>query len=367
VSTLAEEQVTFPRMEPIRVALIGYGLAGRVFHAPHIAATPGLRLDAIVTSDPQRQAEARQKYPGARLIDRPDDLWARASDFDLVVIGAPNGTHVPLAVAALGAGLNVVVDKPFAPNAAEGRRVLEAARAAGRQVIPFHNRRWDGDLLTLQKLIAEGALGRVYRFDSRFERWRGTPKARWQAPEAEARANGEGLLLDIGPHLVDQALVLFGPVARVYAELGRNYEGVTTEDDFALLLTHASGVRSHLFSSAMAAIPGPRFTVYGTRGGYQKFGLDVQEPALAAGGGPPGSPGWGEEPEEAWGTFGGGAAGAPRKIRTEPGHYLAFYAGVAAALRDGAPPPVSAEDAVAGLAILDAALVSARQGCAVAP
>jgi len=354
-------------MDQIRTALIGYGLAGRVFHAPHISATPGLRLDAVVTSDPERQAQVREKYPDARIVDRPEDLWAQADALDLVVVGAPNGTHVALALAALGAGLHVVVDKPFAPNAAEGRRVLDAARAAGRLVIPFHNRRWDGDLLTLRALVDDGSLGTVFRFDSRFERWRGSPKPRWQAPVAEARANGEGLLLDIGPHLVDQALVLFGPVVRVYAELERNYPGVTTEDDFALLLTHASGVRSHLFSSAMAAIPGPRFTVYGTRGGYQKFGLDVQEPTLAAGGGPPGAPGWGEEPEAAWGTFGGGLAGAPRTVRTLPGNYLAFYAGVVAAIRDGAPPPVTPEDAVAGLEVLDAALRSAASGCAVAP
>jgi len=349
-------------MDQIRTALIGYGLAGRVFHAPHIAATPGLRLDAVVTSDPERQAQVRQKYPDARIVDRPERLWERAGDYDLVVVGAPNGTHVALALAALGAGLHAVVDKPFAPDAADGRRVRDAARAAGRLVVPFHNRRWDGDLLTLRALVDDGSLGTVFRFDSRFERWRGTPKARWQAPEAEARANGEGLLLDIGPHLVDQALVLFGPVERVYAELGRNYPGVTTEDDFALLLTHASGVRSHLFSSAMAAIPGPRFTVYGTRAGYQKFGLDVQEPTLAAGGGPPGAPGWGEEPEEAWGTFGGGLAGAPRTVRTLPGNYLAFYAGVVAAIRDGAPPPVDPADARDGLRIIALARRASEEG-----
>src|SRR5438045_3396943 len=150
-------------MDQIKVALIGYGLAGRVFHAPHISATPGLSLDAIVTSDPARQAEVRTKYPGARLIDRPEQLWQQAGDFDLVVIGAPNGTHVSLALAALAAGLHVVVDKPFAPNAVEGRRVLDAARAARRRVIPLHNRRWDGHFLTVRTRIADGALATVFR------------------------------------------------------------------------------------------------------------------------------------------------------------------------------------------------------------
>ncbi|WP_104022214.1 Gfo/Idh/MocA family protein [Gemmatirosa kalamazoonensis] len=351
-------------MEPMRVALIGYGLAGRVFHAPHISVTPGLRLDAIVTSDRERQAQARARYPHARLIDRAEQLWAQADAFDLVVIGAPNGTHVPLALAALEAGLHVVVDKPFAPNAAEGRRVLDEARRRGKHVIPFHNRRWDGDLLTVRRLIAEGALGDVFRFESRFERWRGTPKPRWQAPEAEARANGEGMLMDIGTHLVDQALLLFGPASRVYAETDRRYPGVTTEDDFTILLTHASGVRSHLIASAIAAQSGPRFAVYGSKAGYMKFGLDPQEAALNAGGGPPGGPGWGEEPEARWGTL--GVADDRRPVRTEPGNYAAYYAGVAATLRDGAPPPVSPEDAIAGLAILDAAVRSAETGCAVA-
>jgi predicted dehydrogenase len=350
-------------MEPIRVALIGYGLAGRVFHAPFVTTTPGLRLDAVVTGSAERQAEVRRQVPGARVVERVEQVWDDAGAYDLVVVATPNGTHVPLALAALDAGLHVVVDKPFAATAAEGRRVLDAARRRGRLVIPFHNRRWDGDLRTVQRLLADGALGEVFRFEARFERWRAAPKPRWCTPDA--RANAEGILHDIGTHLVDQALVLFGPVVGVYAEVDRRNPAVTTEDDATLLLTHASGVRSHVVVSAVAAQSGPRFAVYGSRAGYVKYGLDPQEATLAGGGGPPGGPGWGEEPAERWGTLGIGDD--RRAVRTEPGNYGAFYAGVVAALRDGAPPPVAAEDAIAGLAVLDAALRAAAERCAVAP
>lgn len=350
----------------LNVALLGYGLAGRVFHAPFVRATSGLRLTAVVTSNADRQALVRRDLGAdVRVLDRVEHVWDDAESYDLVVVGTPNGTHVPLALAALAAGLHVVVDKPFAPTAAEARRVAIAARAAGRLAIPFHNRRWDGDLRTVQRLVADGSLGTVWRFESRFERWRAEPKPRWTAPDA--RANAEGILHDIGTHLVDQALHLFGAVHRVYAELDARHAGVTTEDDATLLLTHASGVRSRLVASAVAANSGPRFAVYGSRAGYEKFGLDPQEDALRSGDGrvQPGGAEWGAEPESRWGTLGTGDE--RRAVRTERGDYGAFYAGVAAAITDGAPPPVSADDAVAGLAVLDAALRSSIERCAITP
>jgi predicted dehydrogenase len=348
-------------MQEIRVAVIGYGLAGSVFHAPFVSATPGMRLAAIVTGNAERQAKARAAYPGVRIVESPERLWEEAGDYDLAVVGAPNGTHVSLALAALGAGLHVVVDKPFAPTSAEGRGVIDEARRRGKLVIPFHNRRWDGDLRTVRRLLDEGALGDVWRFESKFERWRGEPKPRWCVPEA--RALGEGMLHDIATHLVDQALVLFGPVRSVYAELDARLPGVTTEDDALLCLTHASGVRSRLWPSAVSGQSGPRFAVYGSEGTYLKYGLDPQEDAMKAGEGPPTRPGWGEEPEERWGTLGVG--GERRVVRTEPGDYKHFYAGVARAVRDGAPPPVAPEDAVAGLEIIEAAYRSAAERCAV--
>jgi len=348
-------------MEPIRVAVLGYGLGGSTFHAPFVSTTPGLRLTAVVTGDAGRRAQVEARYPGVAVLDSPERVWERAGDFDLVSISTPNGTHAPLAMAALAAGLHVVVDKPFAATGDEGRAMLAEARRRDRLVIPFHNRRWDGDFRTVQRLIGEGALGDVWRFESRFERWRGEPKARWCRPDT--RENGEGMLHDIGTHLIDQALHLFGPVHTVYAELDGRYAGVQTEDDALILLTHAGGVRSRLWPSAVSAQSGPRFAVYGSRAAYMKFGLDPQEDTLRATGLPPGGPGWGEEPEARWGTLGIGAE--RRVVRTEPGDYGRFYAGVAAALHDGAPVPVAPEDAIAGLDVIEAAYRSAAEGRAV--
>ncbi len=350
----------------VRVGLVGYGLAGAVFHAPLVAATPGLRLAAVVTRDPERRARAARDFPDARLVDAPEALWAPGSDVDLVVVASPNASHAPLAGAALAAGRHVVVDKPFALAAAEGAAVAARARQAGLVLAPFHNRRWDGDFRTVRSLVAGGSLGAVGRLESRFDRWRPVPRAGWK--EVGGPGAGTGLLFDLGPHLVDQALVLFGPVARVYAELDRRRPGdPTVDDDVFVALTHASGARSHLYASATAAQPGARFRVLGDRAAYVKWGLDGQEAALAAGD-RPGRPGWGEEPPERWGTVGvegGEGDAAPRPVPTERGAYEQFYAGVLAAVRDGAPPPVDPADAVAGLAVLEAAARSAAEGGAV--
>lgn len=340
-----------------RVGLIGFGLAGASFHAPFIASTPGLRLAAVVTRDPERQARVRRDHPGAAVVDAAERLWERADSLDVIVIASPNATHAPLATDALRAGLHAVVDKPFARTAAEGRALADEARRRGRLVVPFHNRRWDGDLLTVRRLLDDDALGRVHRFESRFERWRGAPKPRWTAPDA--RANAEGVLYDLGTHLVDQALLLFGPAGRVYAELDRRHPAHAVEDDVFVALTHASGVRSHLYASTAAAAAGPRMTVLGDRAGYVKQGADVQEEMLRAGA-RPGTPDWGEEPSDRWGAVFTGAE--RRVVRTEAGGYQRFYAGLVAAMRGDAPPPVAAEDAVAGLEVIEAAARSAAEG-----
>jgi predicted dehydrogenase len=275
---------------------------------------------------------------------------------DLVVVASPNRTHVPLARAALRAGLAVVIDKPMAATAAEGREVSDEARERGLLLSVYQNRRWDGDFLTLRRLMAEGALGDVFRFESRFERWRPTPKGGWREDPDPAEAGGT--LFDLGPHLVDQALVLFGPVTHVYAEVSVRRPGVRVDDDAFVALTHASGVRSHLHLSATAAEHGTRMRVLGTRAAYVKRGMDVQEAAMKAGERP--GPGWGEEPEADWGQVGAADEWAP--VRTERGDYGAFYAGMAAALRDGAPPPVDPMDSVAGLEIIEAARRSSDEG-----
>jgi predicted dehydrogenase len=341
---------------PLRVGLVGYGLGGSTFHAPLVTAAAGLQLVAIATSNAERVAKARARYPGVHLYDTIDDMLT-SEPLDLVVVSTPHATHAPYARAALAKGAHVVVDKPFASSSAEARELASAAKAAGKLAVPFQNRRWDNEVLTLQKLMRDGTLGDIHRFESRYERWRPVPKARWK--EAGADERGEGVLGDLTVHLVDQALLLFGPARRVYAEFERRHPDIVVVDDVFIAITHKSGVISHLFTSPNVGIFGPRLTVLGSKGAYVKHGIDPQEEALLAGG-TPGTPGWGEEPEHAWGKVGAGDDARP--LRSEPGNYLAFYDAVARAIRDGAEPPVTVEQGIAMMDLLDAARLSAKTG-----
>ena len=338
----------------IRVGLAGYGLAGSVFHAPLIAATPGMRLTLISTSNAERAEAARREHRGAEIVKDADALVARAGELDLLVVATPNATHYRVASAGLAAGLAVVVDKPFTATAAEGRALIEQAGKAKRMLSVFQNRRWDGDFLTVQKLVAERALGEVYRIESHFDRWRPEPRAGWKnEPEP-----GAGLLYDIGPHLIDQALLLFGPVATVFAEQRELRPSTRVVDDAYLILTHRSGVSSHLVMSLVVAEGGPRFRLLGNAGTFTKYGLDVQEETLRAGV-RPGDDKWGVDPRDAWGRLSDGKDS--RNIPTERGAYEHYYQGVRAAIERGAPPPVDPADSVAGLEVIEAANVSAKE------
>ncbi|GAA1236714.1 Gfo/Idh/MocA family oxidoreductase [Kitasatospora nipponensis] len=341
---------------PLRVALVGYGLAGAAFHAPLIATTPGLRLHSVVTANAGRRAALRADHPDARIVADTDQLLAAADELDLVVVASPDHTHVPVARAALAAGLPVVVDKPLAASTAEARALVQEARRRDLMLTVFQNRRWDADFLTARRLIADGRLGAVHRFESRFERWQPEVKPGWRQ-SAAAAATG-GVLFDLGSHLVDQALQLFGPVERVHAEVDTRRSGAQVDDDAFLALTHTGGVRSHLWMGALAGLPGPRLRVLGDRAAYTAPRLDPQEDALRAGHRP--GPGWGTVPEADHGTLGAGPDARPHP--SLPGDYPAFYAGVAAALRDGAPVPVDPLDAVATLTVLEAARHSAATG-----
>jgi predicted dehydrogenase len=337
----------------LRVALVGYGLSGRVFHGPLLSATPGFVVSSIVTADAERRAQARLDYPDARLLADPDGLWRHPADHDLVVVATPTGTHVALAGQALGVGLAVVVEKPLAPTAPEARGLIDRAVARRSLLSVFHNRRWDSDHLTLRRLIGERALGEVMRYESRFERWRPDPNPdAWR--EREPPGEGGGVLLDLGVHLVDQALSLFGPVTAVYAEVFSRRGGA--DDDVFLALEHGSGVRAHLWAGALSAAPGPRLRVLGTRAAFVVEGLDGQEDALRAGQRPD-EPTFGQEPKARWGRLLRGDAGEP--VVPEPGRWRQYYLELGRAVRDGSPLPVEASDAVAGLEVLDAARRSA--------
>ncbi|MEV5498551.1 Gfo/Idh/MocA family oxidoreductase [Nonomuraea fuscirosea] len=345
-------------MSEIRVGLVGYGTAGAYFHAPLVHATPGLSLAAVVTGNPDRRAEVAARYSAVAVAD-VRDLWEWC---DLVVVASPNRTHVSTAAAALDHGLPVVVDKPLAGSAAEGRDLVRLAEERGLMLTVFHNRRWDGDFRTVLRLAGEGRLGEVRRFESRFERWRPVPKGGWR--ETGGPEEIGGLLYDLGSHLVDQAVRLLGPVREVYCESDVRREGVASDDDTFIALTHTGGptdgptdgARSHLWVSSVAARLGPRFRVLGSRAGFVKYGMDVQEERLRAGISP-GSPGFGDDEEERWGVL--GTEEAREVVRTEAGSYLDFYRGVAAALREGAAPPVDPREAVDVLTVIEAARLSA--------
>jgi predicted dehydrogenase len=337
------------------VGLIGFGLAGASFHAPFIAATPELQLTFIVTSNPERQRDAAREHPRAQIVATVGELWAHERQLDLVVIASPNRTHTPLALDAIARDLHVVVDKPFAPNIAEGRRVIAAADKRGVMLTVFHNRRWDGDFLTVQRLIADGELGKLFRFESRFDRWRPVPRGGWR--ESAAAEEAGGLLYDLGSHLIDQAILLFGVPSQVYAELDRRRPDIQVDDDVFLALTHANGARSHLFMSVVVAMPNPRFRLLGSRAAYVKWGVDVQEAKLRQGY-RPGSPEF-VEPTDQPGQIGVGDDVRP--VPTIPGDYRRFYVGVTDAMRGVAPPPVDPHDALAGLAVIEAAQRSAAE------
>ena len=333
----------------IRTALLGFGLAGSVFHAPSLASLEQFSLDVIVTSDPQRQAAAQKAYPQAAVLTRTE--WAAAGshrDIDLVVVGTPPSSHVLLATAAVKAGCAVVVDKPFALSSAAGDALIALAKERGTVLSSYQNRRWDGEFLTVKKLLDHGALGQVRRFESRMERWQPVITKEWKA--RATAADGGGLLLDLGTHLIDQALVLFGPVVRVYGELNARRPVELAEDDVFIALEHGNGVISHLWVNASVAQNGPRLRVLGSEGAYVKAGADVQEAQIQSGL-RPGMPDYGVDPQEAWGSL--GSDGSIVAVPTERGDFSRYYELLAAAILDGGPVPVDPADSVAGLRIIE--------------
>jgi scyllo-inositol 2-dehydrogenase (NADP+) len=352
--------------KPLRVGIIGYGLAGRVFHAPLVASTPGMRVAAIVTGDPDRRAQARLDYPEAAILADASALFADPAALDLVVVAAPNRAHVLLGVAALEGGLPVVVDKPMAPSSEGARQLIEAATRSGKLLTIFQNRRWDNDFLTARRLIEAGALGALVRLESRFERFQPELKAgAWRERSAPDEAGG--LLFDLGAHLIDQAILLFGPPDSIYAEAAARRQGAQVDDDSFVALHFAGGQIAHLWMSVIPRKLGPRLRLVGMRGVYEKYGLDPQEDDLAQGL-RPGDTGWGTEPRERWGRVYTDIGGVALEAEAEsvPGSYERFYAQVRDALTQGAPPPVDPADSLRVLRVIEAAHESARTGVTVA-
>jgi predicted dehydrogenase len=340
---------------PVRTAVAGFGLSGSVFHAPFIAANPAYSLDAISTSDPGRKSAAASSYPAARIVDTPDQILELAGELDLLVLGTPPATHYPLAKAALEAGLDVVVDKPFAVRSAEGQELIDLAARLGRVLTVFQNRRWDGDFLTVRGLLESGALGTVTRFESRFERWSPEVPKAWKA--SATADDGGGVLFDLGTHLLDQAVQLFGPAAVTHAELATRRPAQRVDDDVFVVLQHASGVISHLWMNMLCAQQGPRYRILGGEGGFTKHGVDPQEPYIVAGGSPLDA-GYGVEDPEWAGLL--GRDGHLDRLPTERGAYPEFYRILAAKIADGGaaselPVPVDPAGPVEVLRLIEQA------------
>jgi scyllo-inositol 2-dehydrogenase (NADP+) len=339
----------------LRVALVGYGLAGRSIHAPLIASTDGLELSAVVTANPSRRQQLAVEYPPAQAISALEELWG-GQRVDVVVVATPNDSHAAIATAAVSHGIPVVVDKPLAITSAEAETVVREADRAGVLLTVFQNRRWDTDQLTLRRLMAEDALGEITRYESRFERWRPELDAgKWR--ETASPEEGGGVLLDLGSHLVDQALTLFGPATQVYAEIASRRGGLG-DDDVFIALQHVGGTLSHLHASAVTPSVGPRLRVQGSSAGFVVPGLDPQEAALRAGARPDTAAVWGMP--EAWehGRLVAGDQSVP--VPPEPGAWPRFYELLRDALRDGGPPPVDPNDAVQTLRVLERAREAAR-------
>ena len=351
----------------IGVGVIGFGLGGRVFHAPFVNAVSGLRLAAIMqrTGD-----EAAKAYPATKIARSLPEVLADNS-IELVVVSTPNQTHFALAKQALEAGKHVVIDKPFAATSVEARQLGELAKSKSLLVIPFHNRRWDGDFLTVKKLLAEQAVGRLVTFESHFDRFRPIPRENtWK--EAENPANG--MLFDLGPHLVDQVLALFGAPSAITASVRSDRDQTAIEDAFDITLhypaANGKGLLAHCRTSYLACDNAPRFLLHGTHGSFRKHGLDPQEPALVGGARVPtqGSQEvWLQEDESAWGTLtvapnpDDPATLITRQVKTERCDYRGFYANVRDAILGTAPFAVTPEDGFRVIRLLELARESSAE------
>ena len=346
-------------MRDYGVLLFGYGLAGRVFHAPLITATPGLTIRAIVTSDPGRQAQARADIPGVRIHAHTDEAWSTLDGIDLVVIATANITHRPLALQAAAHGRHMVIDKPIAGTADQARLIADAARRAGVQVHSFQNRRWDADFLTASAIASSGDLGHLHRMESRFERFRVSPRNSWR--ESTDPEDLGGVLLDFGAHLVDQAIELLGPIRSVLA-LGRSVRlPQAADDDMQIVAQHSNGAVSILFGSQAAALGGPRLLLCGSTGALRIDAGDTQETALRTGI-IPGGPDWGLEDSEVITSTLVGEDVIERRHRLLPGRWQEFYPAVLSSVTTKAPAPVPVEHVIANLEVLDAARQSVRTG-----
>jgi scyllo-inositol 2-dehydrogenase (NADP+) len=340
----------------LRVGLIGFGLAGQVFHAPVVSAVEGLELACILEP---RASLAQQKYPNVRVARTLEELLDDR-EIRLCVIATPNSTHFDLAKRCMLAGRDVVVDKPLAITVQEAAELIRIAKANGRILSPFQNRRWDGDYLTVKKLLASGRLGRVVDYESNWDRFRPQPRAHiWR----EREGPGSGVLLDLGPHLIDQTLALFGLPDAITGSVWIERDEATTDDAFDIRM-HYPQFTATLRTCLLAAATRPRFQIFGTQGSFLKHDFDPQE-AMLRKGGIPGEPHWGEEPESAWGSLyiADQDSVAAEKLKTEAGDYRGFYSNVRDAILKGAELEVRGQDGLRSVHAIELVRASSERRC----
>jgi scyllo-inositol 2-dehydrogenase (NADP+) len=343
----------------IEVGLVGFGLAGRAFHAPVIRAVPGLHLDAIV----QRSGtEAAEKYPDVRIVRSLDELLS-IREICMVVIATPNETHYPFARQCLEAGRDVVVDKPFTTTLEEAVSLVQLAKSANRLLTVYQNRRYDGDFQAIRQLVAVGTLGRIVRFETTYDRFRPHLKpGAWR----ETSRPGSGILFDIAPHLIDHAFVLFGLPEAVTADVRAERENAVADDAFDITLHYPNGMRAVLRSSILAAAPRPRFVLLGTQGSFVKQSFDPQEMNLRRGYIPEGKS-WGYEAEENWGvlTVPAGDSFEQRRIPSATCDYRDYYSNVRDAILGRAALAVTPEYALDVMRALELARESSQKRCTI--
>jgi len=335
--------------------VIGFGFVAKTFHVPLLEATDGYKITAVSSSHP---ADVKAILPDADVVSDPQAL-ATHPDVDLVVIASPNETHTPLAEAAMRAGRNVVVDKPFTITVEEARHLAAVAKEKNVLLSVFQNRRWDSDFLTVQDAIRRDLTGRVVLFESRIDRYRPDVRDRWR----EVPGPGAGLLYDLGPHLIDQTLLLFGIPDSVQATLAKQRRGARTDDFFQLVLRYGEMVAT-LGAGSLVSGGSARFAVHGEKASVVKHKPDIQEDQLRAGM-VPGSPDWGFDPDDA--LLYEGATGDTRGLKAARGDQRGYYVALREALLGRAPNPVPPEQGATVMAIIEAALRSDKEGRRVVP
>jgi len=342
--------------EALNVGLIGYGYAGRTFHAPVIASVPGLRLAKVVE---RRTDRAKEDWPQVGIVRDAKELYADPG-IDIVVVLTPSTDHFTFARDALLAGKHVVVEKPFTVTSAEADELIALAKERGLVLSVFHNRRWDGDFRTVSGIVRSGMLGRLVSAEFRWDRYRPRPvPGRWR----ESAAPGAGIWYDLGSHFLDQALQLFGVPETIWADIRTQREGVAANDAFDAVLGYEGGLTVRLCATCIARTPGPRYRLNGENGSFVKYGEDPQENALREGG-RPSDPGWGREPEERWGSLDVTLDGLrfTGKVETLPGAYQEYYANVRDAVNGAAELAVKPEEARDVIRLIELGFQSSREG-----